>query len=168
VDNLLLNGPLLAELYGDTLIESPEFRPVSVPPNIEKSLTYLGNNTRKIILLVETKTPPDIPASDFQFLSNLLKACKLSLDDVAILSCSEERPSIKLIKTELVPREILLFGINPVSIGVPINFPAFKIHEYDDTYYLYAPGLGEINRDTEDGKLLKSKLWVCLKQLFQL
>jgi hypothetical protein len=167
VDKLLLNGPLLAELYRYTLIESMESGPVSVAPAVEKSLIYLGNNKKKIALLVESKTP-DIAEPDFQFLSNLLKACKLSMEDVAIVSCSEERPSIKLIKQELAPREILLLGINPVSIGVPINFPAFKIQEYDDISYLFAPGLSDINRDTEEGKLLKSKLWVCLKQLFQL
>lgn len=159
---------MLAELYRYSLIESNESGPVVTEPNSdEKSIAYIGDNRKKITLLVETTTP-EIPSPDFQFLNNLLKACKLSLEDVAIISCSKERPSIKQVKQQLEPREVLLFGINPVSIAVPINFPTFKIQEYDGINYLYAPALGDINRDSEDGKLLKSKLWVCLKQLFQL
>ena len=158
---------MLAELYRYTLIESMESGTVTDLNSVEKSIVFLGDNRKKIILLVETTTL-DIPSPDFQFLNNLLKACKLSLADVAIIGCFKDRPSIKLIKQELEPREVLLFGINPVSIAVPINFPTFKIQEYDNINYLYAPALGDINQDSEDGKLLKSKLWVCLKQLFQL
>jgi len=33
--------------------------------------------------------------------------------------------------------------------------------------YLQVPALEELNGDSEQAKLLKTKLWVCLRQLFQ-
>jgi hypothetical protein len=47
-----------------------------------------------------------------------------------------------------------------------MDFPVFKIQAYDQCTYLPAPSLEELVRPGDEGKLLKSKLWVCLKTLF--
>ena len=47
-----------------------------------------------------------------------------------------------------------------------MDFPVFKIQPYDQCTYLTAPALEDMVRPGDDGKLLKSKLWVCLKNLF--
>lgn len=175
MNEVVLSNQILAELYGTTLINLME-NPSSLTedqnqhtvsgPIAEPDLVFLGGNKKNISLLVQTVTG-EIPAFHLQFLSNLLKACRLSMEDVAIHAFSEPLPSIQSIKMQLAPRELLLFGSNPVSIGIPINFPPFKIQSYDSINYLYLPNIEEINQDNDAGKLLKSKLWVCLKQLFQ-
>ena len=52
------------------------------------------------------------------------------------------------------------------AIRLPINFPPFKQLSYDDCTYLSSPALDQLVPNTEDSKLLKSKLWVCLKTIF--
>jgi len=49
-----------------------------------------------------------------------------------------------------------------------MEFPVFKIQAYDQCTYLTAPSLEELVRPGDEGKLLKSKLWVCLKTLFEI
>jgi hypothetical protein len=61
---------------------------------------------------------------------------------------------------------VLLFGLDPTAIRLPINFPHFKQLTYDDCVYLSSPALDQLVPNTEESKLLKSKLWVCLKTIF--
>jgi hypothetical protein len=56
--------------------------------------------------------------------------------------------------------------MEPVDIRLPMNFPAFKIQDYDGCTYLCSSSLEELVRPGDESKLLKSKLWVCLKTIF--
>jgi hypothetical protein len=57
---------------------------------------------------------------------------------------------------------IFLFGIDPVSFGLPVNFPQFQLQPFASATFLFSPPLDELRKD----ELLKSKLWVCLRRLF--
>jgi hypothetical protein len=73
---------------------------------------------------------------------------------------------IATLKKQLSPSILLLFGPEPTDIRLPIHFPHFKIQAYDQCTYLCAPRLSQLVQTGEENKLLKSKLWVCLKELF--
>jgi len=60
------------------------------------------------------------------------------------------------------PQKIILFGVDPVVMGLPIHFPVFQIQSYQQVQYLHAPSLSELETD----KQLKIQLWQKLKQLF--
>jgi hypothetical protein len=70
------------------------------------------------------------------------------------------------LKQQLQPKIILLFGVEPSAIRLPINFPAFRPQDFDGCTYLSTPGLDQLVPNTDESKLLKSKLWVCLKTIF--
>ena len=90
----------------------------------------------------------------------------MTLADVAIVNNAAAPVTIAELRQQLHPRTVLLFGVDPTTIRVPINFPHFKQLNYDDCMYLSSPALDQLVPNTEDSKLLKSKLWVSLKTLF--
>ena len=174
-EKLILPPASIVSLYSKTLVESTDvivpskdevIQQVKDIQRVNEGYTFLGNNNRNIALLVNFSEAPVIPDLHLQFLSRMLEACKLNLGDVAILNQSKQILDIKKLKDQLRPSSLVLFGVKSADIGLPLNFPLFKPQVYDGITYLFVPGLELLNQDTEDGKLLKSKLWVCLRQLF--
>ena len=102
------------------------------------------------------------------FIQKLLEACKLTIDDIALVNTHREIPSLALLQQQLHPSVILLFGQDPAQLGLPIRFPEFKLQAHDSITFLLLPGLHAFLAEDESAKLLKSKLWVCLKSLFRL
>ena len=90
----------------------------------------------------------------------------MNIGDVAIINTAVTPVTITELKQQLHPETILLFGVEPTANRLPIHFPAFRPQPYDNCTYLSAPALDLLVPQTEESKLLKSKLWVCLKSLF--
>ena len=107
-----------------------------------------------------------MPDNQLTFLTKILEACRMTLADVAIVNHAAAPVTIAALRQQLQPKIVLLFGVEPTAIRLPINFPTFKQLSYDDCTYLSSPALDQLVPNTEDSKLLKSKLWVCLKTLF--
>lgn len=158
LNNIQLKSSMLADLYRDSLVET-ESKTSSPAP---KQLKYLGNNQKYIIVVVSHESVPFLPDEELNFLSTVLAACKLSIADIGILNAyNAEEPELQnIINTE--GNKVLLFGIQPLAIGLPINFPAFQLQPFNNRTYLYAPALSQIEND----KVLKGKLWISLKTMF--
>jgi len=103
-----------------------------------------------------------LPDDELSFLVNILSACKLSLADIAIFNSSRIQAEELQEMSQADTKTVLLFGIDPLSIGLPINFPQFQLQQFNKRMYLYSPSLSELDKD----KGLKLKLWASLKTLF--
>lgn len=138
------------------------------PVKKEEPVTYktLGNNKKQITIVVNCPNDVYVPEADLQFLTKMLGACKLNMADVAIVNHASAPVVIDILKMQLQPASLLLFGVEPGDIQLPINFPPFKEQPYAGTTYLFTPALGQLNQETEEAKLLKRKLWDCLKRMF--
>ncbi len=143
-------------------VPTPAASPSPAPPGYK----FLGNNRRKITLLVNSPGSVFLPDEHLTFLTKILAACRMTLADVAIVNQATEPVAVAALRQQLSPTTILLFGLEPTAIRLPINFPFFKIQPYDQCTYLSVPALDQLTSETEESKLLKSKLWVCLKTLF--
>jgi hypothetical protein len=179
---------VIAALYKDSLVVlAPDPAPVtpvlapapsqsvSVPPAPAPAIgsavpgySFLGNNQKKLTILVNSPGVKFLGDHELAFLTKMLEACKLNIGDVAIVNQATNPVTIAALKQQLEPSTILLFGLEPTAIRLPINFPQFKMQDFDHCTYLYAPSLEELVQPTEEGKLLKSKLWVCLRALFEI
>jgi hypothetical protein len=159
---------IVREWYKDTLLapQSHAASPSPPPPSSPAPLKHLGNNRRHITLLVHAPGAPFLPDDQLTFLTRILEACRMTLADVAIVNHAVTPVSIADIRQHLQPKTTLLFGIEPSALRLPINFPKFKPLDYDGCTYLSAPDLDQLVPNTEESKLLKSKLWVCLKTIF--
>lgn len=167
LNKLQLPGSVIAGLFRHALVLSDK-------KNNEKELTgkmpaikFVGSNLKKITLIINSQRPFFLQDQYLVFITKMLDACKLGINDVAIINHNINPVTIGTLNQELNPKVVLLFGLEPTAIKLPFNSPPFKIQEYNNCSYLYVPGLDELSQDTEEGKLLKSKLWVCLRKLFE-
>jgi hypothetical protein len=175
LNNINLTASVLAGLYKDSLVEMSESNPVSEPVHEKKtstpatpilkdnSLKFLGENQKNILILVAYDTAVHIPDEQLNFLTSMLSACKLNLGDVSIFN-EKNKPGIsyKELLDFFKSKVILLLGTEPVSLGLPISFPEFQVQAFNNTTFLFTPSLEIMEND----KVLKSKLWVCLRRIF--
>jgi len=194
LSNIKLPGFVIADLYRTSLIqptaadgfvplqevqEVAEPEPVRVAPQpepvVEKTppkpvdttpYKMLGNNKKQITVVVNCPQDVFLAEGDLQFLTKMLDACKLNMADVAIINHATAAVNIEKVKAQLQPKFLLLFGVEPDEIHLPINFPSFKEQPYAGTTYLFTPALSQLNGDTDVAKGLKKKLWECLKRMF--
>lgn len=159
LNNIQLKASVVADLYKDVLIGSEK----AVTPSAEP-IKYLGNNRKNILVIVSYTDVPYLPDEDLLFLTNILAACKLSAADIGIINHHQvDRKELQnMILSEAAV--VLLFGVEPLAIDLPINFPTFQLQKFAGKTYLHAPTLQHLERD----KTAKQKLWNSLKQLFQL
>jgi len=155
------------------MIEEEEEDPSGLPPGKktkkiktkETILKSLGGNQKNILVVVKNANITYLPDEDLEFLTNILKACKLNLEDVAIVNTNNNPgEGYKEYLKNWSSKIVLLFGVDPVSFDLPVNFPEFQVQSLTNTKFLYSPSLNECRTD----KLLKSKLWVSLQRIFGL
>ena len=169
LQNLQLPASLLTDLYTNHLIsaagnETNNSEPAKASSPARHSL---GGNAKKITIVVAEPSQTYMHDGDLEWLQKMLLACKLTLGDVAIVNLHSKNWNIGLIRQELKAEKVILLGPSPAELQLPLNFPQFKIQAHDNCTYLYAPSLQELNQETKESKLLKSKLWVSLQQLFE-
>lgn len=189
LNDIELPGSLIQELYKDSLVISPASAPVqpsaSTPPAAPQlaaaaqqshsvaaasapAYKFLGNNQKKITILVDSPEMTFLPDDQLGFLTKMLEACKMNMGDVAIVNQAISRADMTGLKYQLSPAYLLLLGPGPEDIRLPIHFPLFKIQAFDQCNFLWTPPLAQFLQPGEEGKLLKTKLWVCLRTLFEI
>ena len=167
---------VISDLYKKSLVEaeSPALPQIQAKATaviepmgkrIAEQIHFLGDNKKNILILVNYAHVNYLPDEELDFLTNMLSACKLSLTDVAIMNLYKTaNPSYKDISGKINSSTILLFGTAPSMLELPVDFPHFQIQSFNNNTFLYTPPLENI----KDDKILKSKLWVCLRKIFNL
>lgn len=174
-----LPANVIADLYPDSLVITnvvPDAKPVAISAetakstplsaqNLTTSWKSLGNNAKYILIVVKNEDLIFLPDNELSFLTGILGACKLSLEDVALVNMNNHPEAAgKDLVHFFKSRSVLLFDLEPAAFGLPVNFPQYQLQPFAGTTYLYAPSLGKLEND----RVEKSKLWVCLKRLFNL
>lgn len=169
LNKMQLPASVIAGLFKHALVLSDKKNSeIETLTGTKPAFNFLGNNLKRITLIVNSARPFFLEDQNLVFFTKMLDACKLGIKDVAIINHNINPVTIEELRSALDPRIVLLFGLDPTSIKLPFNSPAFKIQEFDNCTYLYVPSLEELSKDTEEGKVLKSKLWVCLRKLFEI
>lgn len=160
-NSFTLPALLIRDLYKDCLVDADNGKVTEKKPDI--SDFTLGENLKHVLIVINSPDTDMISDNNLNFLSGILKACKLSIRDVAVFNMAR-MPAIKYssLLTKFKPAAVLLFGVAPNQIDLPVNFPEFKILNYSDIQFLTSPSLDVLEND----KLLKGKLWACLQQIF--
>lgn len=172
LNSIILPASVVAELYDDTIVDTGELQAKSPPiaspvtdPGVNGRWKWLGENHKNILVLVRYPEAEHLPGRPLHFLTGMLTACKLELKDVAVLNLAQDPGAeYKELIKEFRSRVVLLFDVEPSLLGLPINFPHFQIQPFANNSFLYSPSLEMLEED----KILKSKLWVCLRRLFNI
>ena len=164
LNNIQLSPSILLQLYKYSLIDLPgNGQPEE--KNAPKHFATLGNNYKQILLLVSSEDTLYLPDEELNFLMGILAACSLTMDDVAIMNSKKNKEiTYKKITAELNPGKVFLFGVSPAQIELPLTFPDYQVQQYNNQVYLKAPLLSVF----KDNKAEKTKLWNCLRTIFNI
>jgi hypothetical protein len=167
LNSMELPASLVAGLYPSSLIGSTEeaakVQPETKP--LQKDWKTLGENKKNILVIVDYPGIVHLPDPGLQLLTEILTACKLSLGDVVIANLpNQPGQAWNDFQKKFQSKIVLLFEVEPVDMGLPMNFPHFQVQNFSGTTFLYSPALEKLGED----KILKSKLWVCLRRVFNL
>ena len=140
------------------------------PENIQtsKPISFLGNNQKKVTILLEDNTAVHVADESLQFLTAILAACKLNMGDVAIVNTANQAVNYAQIKSELQPTALLLFNITAASIALPFEVPQYQVQQYDNCTLLFSAPLQAMLVKDETAKTEKGKLWNALKKTFNI
>jgi DNA polymerase III psi subunit len=148
-----LNPMSIQFLFEDTFFHFNEGQFIS-----QKNTRFFGENKSNICLISKSTFQND----DFDLLSKILSALKMSLDDVALISQKPEEGYLELIK-ELKTKKIILFDINPFEIGFTnIASNTYEIVEFENIQLLQAEKFNEYHINP----VKKKALWLSLQKLF--
>lgn len=167
LNDIELPAFLLADLYKENLVAGEEAISVPEVPQKDRPATiqYLGSNQKNICLLVNYENDVYLPEEQLNFLSAILQACKLNLGDVAIVNYHRQKIAFEDLKKQLHCSFLFIFGVDTTALGLK-KIPPFSITSFDDCNIVLSPESEQLNNNSPESKLLKSKLWLCLKQLF--
>ncbi len=152
---------VLSGLFSNSLVD------VSTGKSIAQQPLAQEDSVNEIIavgtLVVADANGKQLAQQQHDFLDAIMKACKLEKKNYRVLTNNEPQCSdFQSMHNQFKHAELLLFGVEPSSIGLPIHFPHFQVQSFQKVKYLSAPALEKIEAD----KGLKMQLWQCLKQLF--
>jgi hypothetical protein len=171
LNEIHLQGKMLADLYGNVLVSdnSGSARQSQVAATHEEpaGIRYLGKNKRNYCFIVSYPQDPFLPDDKMDVLIKIMQACRLSMDDIALLNIAGSNRNIEEIRAQLEPSKMVLLGVNPSDIRLPIQFPAYKPQSYAGCTYLYSDSLDAMD-NSDAGKKIKGNLWTALKEMFGL
>lgn len=163
LDNIQLPSIVLQDLYKKSLID---LNNNTTETAINKSsIPYLGNNQKRICIIVDDENALYLTDELLNFLLGILGACKMSMADIALVNFSKNKQlNYTILQKELKAEACLLFGVLPEQLQLPLTFPLYQIQKFNNQQYLAALPLQQLQQD----KTEKTKLWNCLKLLFNL
>lgn len=176
INNIQLPAALVFDLYDNLLSGEPvnvlatgqskETQPVlAAEENTAFNWPSLGNNKQQVLVVVNYKDVTHLPDRQLQFLTQMLNACKLSLNEVAIINTNNYSGyDHAKILTHFNSKMILLFGFTAAQFGFPFNIPDYQVQQHAGYTMVQSISLDKLEAD----KTAKGQIWANLKTIFGL
>jgi hypothetical protein len=164
LDNIQLPAIVLHDLFKGSLVDLNTHQPGNTA-GAATGLSFLGNNQKKVAIIVANEKAIYLPDEELHFLIGILLACKLTMADVALLNIKKNDAFTYIeLQHQLKAEIILLLGVVPLQLQLPLQFPPYQVQKFNNQVYLAAPALHLL----AGNKAEKTKLWNCLKQVFSI
>jgi hypothetical protein len=164
LDNIQLPSIVIQDLYKNSLVDLNNGKAVTAQ-TAAAALPFLGNNQKRICIIVDDANALYLSDDLLNFLLGILGACKLSMADVALINAAKNSNAVyAVLEAQFKAETVLLFGVTPGQLQLPLEFPLYQIQKFNNQAYLAAPALDRVQED----KAEKTKLWNSLKQLFSI
>lgn len=175
-ENIQLTDDQLADLYGKQLVlveksdnaikpETKASKPTIAPDPVAAAAPLqgiTGKNKKQFVWLVEEHYFPYLNDADFQFLGDVLTACKMNMEDIALVNVANNRNHFDELLQQLQPKFIIASGVQVDAL--PIQPADYRVQEQEGYLICCTESLEAIRLD----KSKKSKLWLALKQMLGL
>lgn len=161
LDNIQLPELVVRDLFKNSLVD---LKTDNTAPAVNTgAVSYLGENSRKVTIIVSDTEALYLADDSLQFLLGIMTACKLSMADIALVNIHHYHDlDYTAVTEQLAAEKVLLFGVGPAQLKLPMQFPDYQVQQYNRQVYLAAPALTFLEKNKED----KKKLWTCLQAIF--
>ena len=139
--------------------------PVPQPAEVE---WFRGDNKKNITIIINQHSAAVISADWSTFLTNVLSACKLTLNDVVIVNTHKKTINYTQIIAQFKSQYLLVFDVAPSLIGIPAAIPNYEIRVNDNCSFVFSESIAKMLDNTADAKQVKMRLWNSLKKLFNI
>ena len=141
------------------------FQIFQLDPNEGEDLKIDGKNQKKVFILYQD---PEEQLELRQFLAKVLQAIQIDLDQDTLFI--NNKHGQKCAASDFIkkysPQFFLLFGIDPKSIGIQFQLPAYHWIQHQETRFLRADAVAKIYEERQNGgKEMSAKLWRALKEI---
>ncbi|SHM04458.1 hypothetical protein SAMN05444266_106175 [Chitinophaga jiangningensis] len=160
LEDLQLDPYFLAKLFAQPIIPGKTEGTASPQKSLPK-VKFLGENQKNVALFIQNENEPYLNDELFNLLTNILNACKLGMQDVALINISSY-PDLSFADWQQAIKinQAVVFGIAPQQLAID-ELPNYQLFTIDSSAVLFSDGLQIIGTD----KTLKARLWAALKQL---
>lgn len=170
LNQVKLTPDLLGGLYGKVLVTENNPQATSLSTGIESennhsAIRALGGHRRSILIVVNTPNSPFLKDEELTYLTRILNACKLTLEDVALVNINSiPHVSYERLQQQFPSEKVICFGVTPEMLELPVDFPYYQLQKSGNSIYLHAPSLAALEpQETE-----RRKFWSSLQKLFNL
>lgn len=192
-EKIILPAAVLTSLYKDTLVlpekELNQLQPLNPiseatsanddeigkdiietvqPTKLNGPLKHLGDHHKKVLVIVNDPSSVYLNETDFILLTSILNACKLTIADIALVNLGNQNASLHQILDQLPSTLVISFAVDANALKVKMPTTFYKTVQLGETYLLFSNALSSMQGTAIDAKQEKAKLWVVLKQIFQL
>lgn len=157
LDDITLTPALAHNLYPNGITNPDATGRKQVPP-----VTFKGENKQHVLVAVDVTG--DLKTQDQVLLDNLLKACHLAMDDIALVNIRDQEATVPDIITQLKPVKCIFFGVPSLSINLPLGEAEESVIIYDDKLFIKTSPLSALQNQVSK----KKALWSALKNMFDL
>ena len=133
----------------------------------ETAIRFLGENKKRIAVLVNTNNYPYLADNSLELLTKMLGACGLNMEDIALVNECNTKQDWNFIQAQLKPEVAIFFGSKVWQLQLPFAMPDYQVQPHGATVYLTAPHLDSLDGNTEHIKSEKQKLWLALQKIFK-
>ncbi len=160
LNNVDLSSKQINDLYKDSIVTiDSEFSASNQSPS---ELHLKGKFNQKILWVVDEADYPFLSDEDFQFLTQILNACKRNLDDIALLNINKETLHTSQLQEQIKPVIVIASGLAPERKLFQV--PDYTLSKQDAFQFLATDSLSQIRNNQS----IKQQLWKGLKQLFEI
>ncbi|UCJ05712.1 hypothetical protein KTO58_18735 [Chitinophaga pendula] len=161
LDQVQLDPYFLAKIYAQPIIPGSAVTVEPVQNSLPK-VKFLGENQKNIGVFIQNGNEAYLNEELFNLLTNILNACKLGMQDIALINTVQYGNQPISVWQEALPlKQAIFFGITASSLGLE-DVPVYQVvAAAKGTTLLFSDPLEMIGQD----KQLKGRLWNALKQL---
>ena len=159
---------VIADLYKNSLVITDDIvaSKKQEEPEVKPAL-YFGGNEKQIAVFVNNPQQRFLDDESLQLLINMLGALRLTVTDIALFNFHQMPFTYKEIATQFGAQVYLLFGVTTQEIELPFQMPDYKVQSFNNCKFLCSASLDKMKGNGKEAKVEKTKLWMCLKTLFE-
>ena len=141
---------------------------ITEDPTTNTPIQFLGEHQKKILVLVQDMDAVYLNERDFDLLTSILNACKLTIADIALMNLANKNFSLHQILTQAPSEFVLVFDINPTQLKIKLPTKLYTPILLGTTQLLFSNNLTQMQGIDQASKIEKTKLWNALKIIFKL